>query len=473
MSGGGQTAGGQGFQESGGGQRRDRTQLAQDALLRANNLVFLIQETIEPDSWFDTGTGNGTITIYESKKLIVRQSRSVHNKIDKLLKEMRQSLGHQIAIEARFLVVGENFLEDIGLDVDITKPPVQQITTTYANPDVISGMGDPIRNPNYTGPWPYHPDPLVPPDPYNLPYLTDGEPEIEYSADLHRYVINNVLREPYRQTIPGTGTPTTTVSNTGNLNIQQSSATHTIAPDSKITGSWATIVGEQPAMALSLSGMILDTLQVDLLLRATQAHRDAKSLTAPKVTVMSGESASLRVQRITGYPTNYQFNLQEIGTFGNYYWTVTTEDRYLVTGTLLNITPTITPDKKNVLLNIVAELRDFLGWTNYTINLPQVVGAGNLGTGWTIMYPETELSRVETRVSVPDGGTLLLGGQKVTAESELESGVPVLNKVPILGRLFSNKSKIKDEKILLILVRPTIVLQEEAEAEAIAAMEQQ
>jgi type II secretory pathway component GspD/PulD (secretin) len=46
-----------------------------------------------------------------------------------------------------------------------------------------------------------------------------------------------------------------------------------------------------------------------------------------------------------------------------------------------------------------------------------------------------------------------------------------LSKIPILGRLFSNRSKVKDHKILLIMVKPTIILQEEREAEAIAALE--
>ena len=58
----------------------------------------------------------------------------------------------------------------------------------------------------------------------------------------------------------------------------------------------------------------------------------------------------------------------------------------------------------------------------------------------------------------------MLGGQKVTVEIETEAGVPVLSKIPLVGRLFSNRSKIKDHKILLILVKPTIILQEEKDA---------
>ena len=57
------------------------------------------------------------------------------------------------------------------------------------------------------------------------------------------------------------------------------------------------------------------------------------------------------------------------------------------------------------------------------------------------------------------------------AEVEKEAGVPILSKIPILGRAFSNRSKVKDTQVLLILVKPTIILQEEAEAEAIASME--
>ena len=86
--------------------------------------------------------------------------------------------------------------------------------------------------------------------------------------------------------------------------------------------------------------------------------------------------------------------------------------------------------------------------------------------------PETETANVATRVSVPDRGTLLLGGHKLTAKVEKEVGVPILSKIPILGRLFSNRSTIEDEKILLILVKPTIILQEETEHEAIASMEE-
>ena len=105
------------------------------------------------------------------------------------------------------------------------------------------------------------------------------------------------------------------------------------------------------------------------------------------------------------------------------------------------------------------ELKDFTVFSEAT------------GHGYPIQLPVVEQAVVQTRVSVPDGGTLLIGGQKLSAEINKEAGVPGMSKLPIIGRLFSNRSKVKDQYVLLILVKPTIILQDEAEREAFAPLE--
>ena len=65
-----------------------------------------------------------------------------------------------------------------------------------------------------------------------------------------------------------------------------------------------------------------------------------------------------------------------------------------------------------------------------------------------------------------DGGTLLLGGQKLAGEVEIEAGVPMLSQVPVLNRAFTNRTAVKDEQTLLILVTPNILVQPEQEEKA-------
>jgi len=41
--------------------------------------------------------------------------------------------------------------------------------------------------------------------------------------------------------------------------------------------------------------------------------------------------------------------------------------------------------------------------------------------------------------------------------------VPVLSKIPILSRFFSNRIDTKEDQTLLVLVKPTILIQNEEE----------
>jgi hypothetical protein len=47
---------------------------------------------------------------------------------------------------------------------------------------------------------------------------------------------------------------------------------------------------------------------------------------------------------------------------------------------------------------------------------------------------------------------------------------PGLGKIPILGRYFSNRSIVTDKQRLLILIKPTVIIQDEVEADAIGAL---
>ena len=68
-----------------------------------------------------------------------------------------------------------------------------------------------------------------------------------------------------------------------------------------------------------------------------------------------------------------------------------------------------------------------------------------------------------TTVSVPDGGTVLLGGIKRLQEGRTERGVPMLDKLPYINRLFKNVGIGRTTKSLMLMVTPRIIIQEEEE----------
>ena len=89
-------------------------------------------------------------------------------------------------------------------------------------------------------------------------------------------------------------------------------------------------------------------------------------------------------------------------------------------------------------------------------------GGGGLGTT-TIQQPVVEQVTVTTTVSVPDGGTVLLGGVKRLREGRSMAGVPILNKLPYVSRLFKNTGVGRETESLMMMVTPRIIIQEEEE----------
>ncbi|MBN1817698.1 MAG: hypothetical protein JW828_10075, partial [Sedimentisphaerales bacterium] len=360
------------------------------ARMRAYEIIYIVQETIEPDSWYDAG-GEGRINEFGGNQLIIWQTPEIHARIRDFLDRMMALLGQQVAVEARFLLVDEHFLEDIGLDVTI-----------------------------------------------------------------------NTLRMNNWQL--GTASDPTSV-------IEMDSFEASRPSNTDVSGSLATLAASNPALnfGLSYTGAI-DDLQVDFIIRATQMHSNSKTLTAPKATVMNGESTMISVNTVTNYKSDSEIESETITTTGTdrtfTYWTH--EIDQISDGINMMVTPVITADKKYVILNIETMLND----VTFTQDTVQAVDPGT-GTLLTDTYdlPVNQISQITTRVMVPDQGTVLLGGLTITADAEIESGIPGLSKLPILGRLFSNRSDIKDKRILLILVKPSIILKEEAEADAVAAIE--
>ena len=72
-----------------------------------------------PTRWKDNGGTIGSIREL-SGQLIVTQTPENQRALVRLLEQLRETRAIQVTVEARFLVVQRNFLEDVGVDFDFT-----------------------------------------------------------------------------------------------------------------------------------------------------------------------------------------------------------------------------------------------------------------------------------------------------------------------------------------------------------------
>jgi type II secretory pathway component GspD/PulD (secretin) len=218
------------------------------------------------------------------------------------------------------------------------------------------------------------------------------------------------------------------------------------------------------AQGLSTAVTYLDNLSVTLLLHATEASQLSTEVTAPRVTLFNGQRAYVLVATQQAYVSNLT---PSVGT-GVSAFTPTIS--IVETGVVLDVQATVSEDRKYVTLTLRPQLSNLLSLASFAFqtggantNVVNGIITQNAGLTATIQEPEIQIDEVRTTVSVPDGGTLLLGGETIGADKTREVGTPVLSKIPFLRRLFTNRSEAKDEQILLILVKPTILIEREIE----------
>jgi hypothetical protein len=80
--------------------------------------------------------------------------------------------------------------------------------------------------------------------------------------------------------------------------------------------------------------------------------------------------------------------------------------------------------------------------------------------------PTTTNRKVDTTAIVKDNQTVVLGGLMSTTDTEVETKVPVLGDIPLLGALFRGKKTTSRKKNLLIFLTPHIV-EDEADMQEI------
>lgn len=91
------------------------------------------------------------------------------------------------------------------------------------------------------------------------------------------------------------------------------------------------------------------------------------------------------------------------------------------------------------------------------LEVDQTVESVNEDNSFGAVDVVTNKRQVKTEILVKDGATIVLGGLISDRVTETESRVPVLGSLPIIGNLFRSKSTKNEKTNLMIILRPTII----------------
>ncbi|GAB63378.1 MAG: hypothetical protein DWB56_00985 [Candidatus Jettenia sp.] len=362
--------------------RKKETVKTKDPSERVSDLIELIVTTIEPASWsYRThvigaaipnsqrhmnipGQGEGSIIarVGHPGDLVVVNSKFVHRQIENLLASLRSSQNLQVNIEARFISVTDEFLEDIGSN-------------------------------------------------FSKFFSDDTSIDTGAEADISELVA-------------GSG--------------------------------------------LSLNYSILHNSMLKGFIRAVQESKDSEILTSPRITLSNTQRGNIAVVKTTNY-------IQSTSVAEG---VVTPVIGTIPEGTTFDVRPIVSADRKYIYLEVTPsvfqietiESFTFTGVGTDTTLTTGGTGVVNIPPTSTVQLPTINVSQVSVTVCVPDKGTLIIGGLGSINKDDQTTGIPVLSKIPLLKRLFSRNLKNNRKSNLIILLKPTIIIKEEQEADFLSSI---
>lgn len=169
-------------------------------------------------------------------------------------------------------------------------------------------------------------------------------------------------------------------------------------------------------------------------LRGLEESGNTKVLSEPSTVVLNNHETQITVGDTI--PVVQTYLTPGLGTGSSTDYNVGSV-QYINTGVLLDVTPRVNP-----------------GGLVY-LNIQQVVSnptTQDKNGNYTIAKRS-----LNTQVAVQSGQTVLLGGLIQQSDINSDNGVPFLNRIPILGRLFGTTSRQHDRKELILLITPRVI----------------
>jgi general secretion pathway protein D len=373
-------------------------------------------------------TVEGSSLAYDGSAIIVTQTARNMERIRNIL--ARYNDVRQVEIEAKFMEVKEGALEELGVIWNVSRRGIPRVNPTTGAP-VLDSNGRQIFDPQET----YTTDTVNRPLYAGFPSTTNANALI-----IKDPAIQASETDP-NQTSGQLKVPVSPTSIPGAVNLAATAANMAL-----ITG----FVGE---------------FQVSAAVRALSQKQGTDLLSSPKLTVLSGNPATITVAQEMRYPQSYGEIQSQVGTAavagGAAGVTITagTPQEFTMrnVGVELKVTPTVEEDDYSISLDLNPKVTEFEGFVEYGGPSVAISGSTTVTVPPGFYQPIFSVRDITTKVTIWDGATLVMGGLTREEVKKVSDKVPFLGDLPFLGRFFQFKGESSEKRNLLIFVTANLV----------------
>ncbi|WP_197456822.1 hypothetical protein [Cephaloticoccus primus] len=352
----------------------------------------------------------GSSLAYDGSSIIVTHTALNLERIRNLLHRYNDI--RQVEIEAKFMEVAEGALEELGISWSLSTKPTQRNAGAQAR-YAISGR------------------------PLSAAFSSSGT------------------------TQRGSITRPATVSPSGEL-TEGIDATFDNSPPA-IPGAPSLGVG---ASALASVTGVIGEFDVNAVVRALSQKQGTDLLSAPKVTVLSGNTATITVAQELRYPQSFGQTQSQVGTgsasgggSAGVAITAGTPQDFTTrnVGVELRVTPIVEEDDYSISLDLNPRVTEFDGFVEYGGPSVAISGSTTVNVPSGFYQPIFSVRDISTKVTIWDGATLIMGGLTREEVKKVNDKVPVVGDIPGLGRLFKSSGQSAQKRNLLIFVTANLL----------------
>ena len=183
-------------------------------------------------------------------------------------------------------------------------------------------------------------------------------------------------------------------------------------------------------------------------LKLLQQFGEVQVLSRPTIIALNNQPAVLKVVDNRVY---FTFEVERLERDNGDERTVVESTVHSVPiGLVMNVTPFITRDQE-VILNVRPTISRILNFAED----PSPALAGQ--TEVRNLIPEIQIREMESLLRVQSGNVAIIGGLMQNKVDNRTAGVPGLQQLPVLGRLFTHEIRDIEKTELLVFLKPTVI----------------